>query len=615
MNGIRTPLPNNNAQSAAANSVHASSGWTGNALSLAAAFAMGALLTLALDFGWPRIGFDFQYFLPRILDVRLHQLQEGWLAVQWWTPSFGAGLPAFPNPQHTQFMLAQFLVPALGLWGAAMAQAALFNALGTALVFHVCHRRLGCDRQSALLAGVTFGTCGFMWEHALTGHMGFNVFPLVAVVPEALHRQVPGIRGAALLALAAAVIVFGGGYAVVIIYALTCLLVATILPLTHPADYVIRGMLGRLATGAFGAIAATAVKVAAASLFLARFPRLADYRFEGSAGWEAPSLLWQLFGRRGVLLLSRWLPFSGSEGNGIFGRGEDVGFGPVTLAILLGGAVVCWHRRRGAPSLPRRWPSYFAAFLAIWLVGEFALGKGLIWPWLKNLPLLRSLHENHRLAAAFSLPIALAVAPCWRALRHGMRPATARAVFAVALIGTAASIECYFRARGSLWFGSYDATTVAAAGQRLNHGGNPDFSITRVAPLADDAGFGNHASSWKPYEPIFGYGYGGPEFRVRLSPGPVAPLPEAGGAWRFHDPRAFLAVVGAGREPFSLLPAAEGAALQALLTRRQPAWALPAWLRLAGWASVVAICLIIAGIAWPAPHAPGGAPLSLPPQS
>src|SRR5438132_10043226 len=78
---------------------------------LGVAVAQAGILALVLNLYWPHIGFDFRYFLPELLDVRLHQLQEGWWSVQWWTPSFGAGLPAFPNPQHSQFMLAQFLVP------------------------------------------------------------------------------------------------------------------------------------------------------------------------------------------------------------------------------------------------------------------------------------------------------------------------------------------------------------------------------------------------------------------------------------------------------------------------------------------------------------------------
>ena len=565
---------------------------------LMAAFAMGLLLAGVLHAGWPHVGFDFRYFLPRLVDVRLHQLEEGWFRLQWWTPSFGAGLPGFPNPQHTQFMLAQFLLPMLGPWGAAIMQAAFFNALGSAVVYHTCHRRLGCDRSSALLAGVTFGTCGFMWEHALSGHMSFNMFPLIALIPEALHRDVPAIRGGALLGLTGAVIVLGGGYTVIITYALTALLLATLLPLFRPAEYPFCASFGRLSFGAAAAGLAAAAKIAAVTLFLARFPRLSDYRFEGQVGWEVPSLLWQLFGRQAFLLLSRWLPFSGNEANGWLGRGEDVGYGPVAAVVLAAGGMLCLLRCRRPGRA--RWHLWLGAMAAIWLTAEFTLGQGILWTTLEGLPLLRSLGENHRLAAAFALPLALAIAPCWQALMRGRATFVRRGALVAALIGTISSLEYYARSRDSFWYSSYDAAAVTSVWQRMRDQPGERFPIVRIADTADDASFTAHASSLKPYEPIFGYGYGGSEFRTELQAGPIEKQASGPTEWRFHDPRSFLEIVGREQTPFSLLT--DEAAIRQLLARRQPDWALPMILRVARGLSVATLAVLIAALFWPTPR-------------
>ena len=554
---------------------------------VAIAIASGGTLLLALQSGAPHVGFDFAYFLPRLLDVYLHQLQEGWIKVQWWTPSFGAGLPAFFNPQHTQFMLAQGLLPWVGPWKAAVLQAALFNALGSSLVFWVCWRRWRQDLGAAALAAISFGTCGFMWEHALTGHMGFNVFPLVAVIPEALHRDVPASRGVAWIALAATVIVFGGGYTVILIFALTGAMLAPLLLLLRSGDYTIATVFGRLALGAAFACGAGAVKLIAVAQFLSRFPRLVSYTFEGSDALALPSLVWQLFGRRALLCLTRWLPFSGNEAAGWFGRGEDVGFGPLAAIVLLGGGWLLL--RRAAPVSAGRGTLLCASVLAIWLAAECSTGRGLVWPLLKPLPFLRSLHENHRLTASFALPLALAIAPCWTALLQGLAPRTVAAVTSLACLLTLASLDPYFRNRGGFWHGSYDASPINRTWARLRSDPGERFPIKVVADIRDDAGFLAGASSWKPYEPIFGYGYGGAQFRVQLSPGPITPLSPEHHTWRFHDPRCF---VQANCEAFAPWTSGSEADLRLLLARHQPKWDLPAGVRPAGVASLAILAAL-----------------------
>src|SRR6185436_12720199 len=52
----------------------------------------------------------------------------------------------------------------------------------------------------------------------------------------------------------------------------------------------------------------------------------------------------------------------------------------------------------------------FCLFFFIWLAIEFSLGKGLVYPALKNLPILSSLRGNVRFVGAFIFPMALSSA-------------------------------------------------------------------------------------------------------------------------------------------------------------------------------------------------------------
>ena len=58
-----------------------------------------------LNLLYPMVGHDYAFVIPQMLDSHLHFLING-LGIQWYTPSFGGGLPAFPNPNNVQFLAA-----------------------------------------------------------------------------------------------------------------------------------------------------------------------------------------------------------------------------------------------------------------------------------------------------------------------------------------------------------------------------------------------------------------------------------------------------------------------------------------------------------------------------
>ena len=89
------------------------------------------LLALMLIFNRdiPKVGHDYGYHLPRMLDGFLHQKLNG-LEIQWYTPSFGGGLPAYPNPQDIQYSLPQLLMHVFNPWTSLMISLSSYSALG-----------------------------------------------------------------------------------------------------------------------------------------------------------------------------------------------------------------------------------------------------------------------------------------------------------------------------------------------------------------------------------------------------------------------------------------------------------------------------------------------------
>ena len=61
-------------------------------------FAMVKYLTI----DYPKVGDDYSLALPSLLDSALHFRMAG-LSIQWYTPSFGGGIPAYPDPNNVLF--------------------------------------------------------------------------------------------------------------------------------------------------------------------------------------------------------------------------------------------------------------------------------------------------------------------------------------------------------------------------------------------------------------------------------------------------------------------------------------------------------------------------------
>jgi hypothetical protein len=76
-------------------------------IALACGGCVTLLIILIMNKDYPFVGPDYRYFIPRLIDTNLHMRING-PGIQWYTPSFGGGLPAFANPQNIEYSIVQW---------------------------------------------------------------------------------------------------------------------------------------------------------------------------------------------------------------------------------------------------------------------------------------------------------------------------------------------------------------------------------------------------------------------------------------------------------------------------------------------------------------------------
>lgn len=143
-------------------------------------------------FATGQLGGDYSYFLPKLLDEHLYARLNGWLAPQWFTPSFCGGFVGLANPQSTYWSLPHLLTavvsPRWAVFATMLAFAAL-GGLGTYLFL-----RLRYSHWPALVCGLLFASNGYHVARLLEGHLGHHGFMLVPLLAWLLARNRTAIR-------------------------------------------------------------------------------------------------------------------------------------------------------------------------------------------------------------------------------------------------------------------------------------------------------------------------------------------------------------------------------------------------------------------------------------
>jgi len=579
-----------------------------------AGIAAAALFTAAYAARhYPLIGVDYAYFLPRLLDTHLHERLNG-LTVQWFTPGFGGGLPAFGNPQHVQYSLPQFLVWIAGPFPAVLLASAMFIAVGYASTFRLATRVVGLTPAAAHATALCFSLNGFNLNHTACGHVGFVSFPLAAlIVLTVADRTLSLLLAVLVFSVSLSAMIFTAGFYLAVITVLTG---AVVLPLLYVVAPNVTKWPRALLVCAVGGSLATALlsaKICAVACVMEQFPRViaAD---TSSSPWARLAGL-PLTVSAGSTLLPGFLlagqpverfPKFLMRHTGWRGMFWEVDSSLSFLVFVVIGSAVWTAIRRGtlvgrfqAIAASRPW-ALIALFCGVAVAVQFTIAAGPIYELSKPWPVLRSLHNNSRFAASFLLPLALSGGLAFDAIvsRH-LRTAAHRWV---TLGMICLSMMPYWFLLPGQHMRTYDARSIAAV---FSEPITP--ASTEVTAVVNDSrwmDFSPSQSNLFLYEPLFGYN--AERFTPRAIPGPAGA--EFDGALNMTNP-LWLAY-GHRLNPgawqsllFQRFTLAESEECQAFCRRLQPAWWFPEIQRRMNVISRWALVVHVIGFALTARHA------------
>lgn len=180
-----------------------------------------------------RMGHDYKYFIPHLLDGAFWFHVNGLFSIPWFTPSVGGGLPNFPNPQSLYYSIPQFLTCITDPITSIRITMMLFAAAGFMGFYLVLKRVFNLTSLSSALGAAFFMFNGFYAHRMLVGHLTYHSFMLF---PFLLYSILNGnqdgiksdwkvlIRDIAVGGLVIAYLVYSGAFYLIPMFLLTILL-------------------------------------------------------------------------------------------------------------------------------------------------------------------------------------------------------------------------------------------------------------------------------------------------------------------------------------------------------------------------------------------------------
>jgi hypothetical protein len=487
----------------------------------------------ALNAAYPMVGWDYVYYVTRLLDSLLYYLNNG-LAIQWWSPSFGGGLPAYPNPQQMQFTLPQALMFLMNPWLAINLTLVLFTIIGYYSMFFLLHRKSGFTREQAILGATLFSVNGFYMEHLCAGHIGYITFPLLPfVIVLLLKTRLSRLVAAIGIALTFVYLMHSAGFYVVVIFAfavpITILLMYLLSDQFKP-DF--RHIMITALTGSALGMGLSSSKLVAVASFMRYFPRYAADAYHVSVWRALAGLAGQLFFTP-VAFFFKQLPINTILRNLTQAPYElwelDIGLSPVIVLMLFSVFLVPGKLiRRISETLSRRKIGWLAMLgVLVWMACELSMARGYLYGYVKQFPFIQSLRVNVRFSAIFILPLTVLALYGYTALTTHLklerigRFNVHLLLAVIAIVGYTAYIKIPIR-YGCV---QYDVSQALADWADIRQSSHT-YQIKYIGPVGDARVFRLKTSSITPYEPIF------------TPPETFAPQTKAG--WvNEHDERSF----------------------------------------------------------------------------
>jgi hypothetical protein len=125
------------------------------------------------------LGGDYCLFLPQLLDGAFWFETNGLSEVPWFTPSFGGGLPNFPNHQSMYYSVPQFLCFVFDPLISVKLTLILFGIIGFYGFYIFLRRVFHVSPITSMLGGALFLFNGFFVSRMIIGHLTFHSYMLI----------------------------------------------------------------------------------------------------------------------------------------------------------------------------------------------------------------------------------------------------------------------------------------------------------------------------------------------------------------------------------------------------------------------------------------------------
>jgi hypothetical protein len=559
-----------------------------------------AVLVAFMFVGYPVVGHDYSLAIPSILENAIYFRQNG-LAVQWYTPSFGGGVPVFPDPNSAQYSLWTWFALLVPPFEAAALAAVIFILAGGLASYAFCRRVLKLSWLASVLGMCFFSASGFMLQRLAAGHLGYHAFPLIAVfllllLDPALPRFIAGL----LFALLVALLIYGAGYFLIILFGLTILLVLPLVYILNPEALQGKRLFTILGLGGGVALLISLGRLSAVVAFTGSFPRQVTDTYISSTALGLLGLLLQMLGTMNLAPLLRLVGIAPGKLSAYmitvtglnYGYWEfDMSLSPMVFGlILIGGYRFLRKLKQHAQwfTSQKRWIAWLLLLVFTWIAVEFSLGRGLVYPLLQKLPILSSLHVNPRFAAAFIFPLALVAALIydrWTACLSGRK---ALIVFLVVDLLALLPLVSYFTIGSDLQGRIYDLTPSYQIYNEIRSG--DPMTVTAVAAGIDNTkALLLNETNLQPYDPIFGYQL--ESFYPEISAGSVWIVSD--GYYNMTNPTGYVFPEVNGSRPFERIQVGDEANLALFLEHKQPNWKLPLHQQVLDWVSGLSFAAVV----------------------
>ena len=546
-----------------------------------------------LNLRYPLVGHDYTLALPSLLDTALHYRLNG-LSIQWFTPTFGGGIPAFPNPNNGQFSLFSFLAVILPPWQAVMLSAVIFVSAGFLACYYFLNHTLKLNWTSSILGALFFSANGFVITRIATGQLGYSSFALLAFLLFILFdKSLPIKIAVTLFGLLLAMYIYSAGYFIIIIFGLSILMLIPLFFLYRPDLLQWKRLFFIIAVGGVLGIIISASKLAATFSFMRYFPRLMADNYPTSFLSGFLGIILQLLGTTNLVPIfllggmdpSTYPTFTRAATGTHYGMWElDISMTPVVFIIVLVCMVKFIHNPRKYFNLVnnnQKKTALLLCFLFTWIAIEFTLAKGIVYPVLRLLPILSSLRANVRFTGAFIFPLAFLSAAVYNHWSKTWDKKKLLRTFLLVNLLAVIPLGSYFLFNKDMFWMFYDIAAPQKVYEDIRAGKSFDINEIGTPEGRNTGALLYRVSNLNLYEPVFGFDL--ENFHPQVENGSIWKITD--GYYNMTDPTGFVYPELNNNKPFDRFRVEDKQTLELFAKHLQPDWNIPVYQRILNWVS------------------------------